>query len=55
MVDAFIEIEVLQRTKGFDSVIARTVEESGLNSISTSTLVRLRLIYLKHQEFKRGK
>lgn len=42
IIDAFVQIDLLQNSQGYDEIISRTVKESGLNSISISTLGKLR-------------
>ena len=53
MVDAFVQVEMLQNTRGFDSKLNIITEESGLIYISTNTLIKLRSIVRKYSESKR--
>ena len=53
MVDAFVQVEMLQNTRGFDSKLNIITEESGLIYISTNTLIKLRSIVRKYSEGKR--
>lgn len=53
MVDAFVQVEMLQNTRGFDSKLNIITEESGLIYISTKTLLKLRSIVRKYFESKK--
>jgi len=52
MVDAFAQVEALQDTRGFDSVISRIVKENGLNSLSGNTIIQLRSVVASYRSFK---
>lgn len=54
-VSALIEIEALQDTKGFDVMLNRRAQESGLINISSSTLFRLKSIFSEYRQSKASK
>lgn len=51
MLSAFLEVEYLQNTKGFDAMIERIVNENGLNNLTPSTLMKLKSVIHEHRKF----
>lgn len=54
-VSALIEIEALQESKGFDAMLNRRAQESGLINISSSTLFRLKSIFSEYRQSSKVK
>lgn len=54
MVTAFIQIEALQESRGYDKQIATLLDESGLNSQPISVIFSLKSILNEYRQSKRS-